>query len=104
MHTVVPNPLGDYDSLVKVLERVLILSLDLENDADAVDPRGLGQAIADLPKGKHFGKVVCAFAVHGDLDVTDAHSNTFEIEWPKGSGRMQEFPVRLRNSSKSGHD
>src|ERR1700712_1109990 len=38
------------------------------------------------------GKVVTAFAVHADLDVTDAHSNTFELEWPKGSGRMREFP------------
>jgi predicted NUDIX family NTP pyrophosphohydrolase len=38
------------------------------------------------------GKVVTAFAVEGDLDVTDARSNTFEIEWPRGSGRMREFP------------
>lgn len=38
------------------------------------------------------GKVITAFAVEGDLDVTDAHSNTFELEWPKGSGRMREFP------------
>ncbi len=39
------------------------------------------------------GKVVTAFAVRGDLDVTEAHSNTFELEWPKGSGRVREFPV-----------
>jgi predicted NUDIX family NTP pyrophosphohydrolase len=38
------------------------------------------------------GKVVTAFAVEADLDVADAHSNTFQIEWPKGSGRMREFP------------
>ncbi|OIN78227.1 NUDIX domain-containing protein [Mycobacterium malmoense] len=38
------------------------------------------------------GKVVTAFAVKGDLDVTDAHSNTFEMEWPRGSGTMREFP------------
>ncbi|MGB8386800.1 NUDIX domain-containing protein [Mycobacterium sp.] len=38
------------------------------------------------------GKVVTAFAVQGDLDVTDARSNTFELEWPKGSGTMREFP------------
>jgi predicted NUDIX family NTP pyrophosphohydrolase len=38
------------------------------------------------------GKVVTAFGVRGDLDVTDARSNTFELEWPKGSGRMREFP------------
>ena len=38
------------------------------------------------------GKVVAAFAVRGDLDITEARSNTFELEWPKGSGRMHEFP------------
>lgn len=38
------------------------------------------------------GKVVTAFAVRGDLDVTDARSNTFELEWPRGSGNMREFP------------
>jgi predicted NUDIX family NTP pyrophosphohydrolase len=37
------------------------------------------------------GKVVTAFAVAGDLDVTDARSNTFALEWPKGSGSMREF-------------
>ncbi|SON60019.1 RNA pyrophosphohydrolase [Mycobacterium simulans] len=38
------------------------------------------------------GKVVTVFAVHGDLDVTDARSNTFAMEWPKGSGKLREFP------------
>ena len=38
------------------------------------------------------GKVVTAFAVRGDLDVSDARSNTFELEWPKGSGNISEYP------------
>jgi len=38
------------------------------------------------------GKVVTAFAVHADLDVTYARSNTFELEWPKGSGTVRNFP------------
>jgi predicted NUDIX family NTP pyrophosphohydrolase len=38
------------------------------------------------------GKVVTAFAVRSDLDVTDARSNTFQLEWPRGSGRLREFP------------
>jgi len=38
------------------------------------------------------GKVLTAFAVRGDLDIADAHSNTFEMEWPKGSGRLRQFP------------
>ena len=38
------------------------------------------------------GKVLTVFAVGADLDVTDAQSNTFTLEWPKGSGRLKEFP------------
>ena len=38
------------------------------------------------------GKVVTAFGVEADLDVTNAASNTFEIEWPPKSGVMAAFP------------
>ena len=38
------------------------------------------------------GKIVHAWAVPGDLDVTQSTSNTFELEWPPRSGRMQQFP------------
>ena len=44
------------------------------------------------PLKQPSGKVVSAFAVRADLDITEARSNTFELEWPKGSGRMREFP------------
>lgn len=37
-------------------------------------------------------KVVRAFAIAGDFDVTRLQSNTFEIEWPPKSGRKQSFP------------
>jgi predicted NUDIX family NTP pyrophosphohydrolase len=38
------------------------------------------------------GKIVTAFGVRADLDVADAHSNTFELEWPRGSGTFREYP------------
>jgi predicted NUDIX family NTP pyrophosphohydrolase len=38
------------------------------------------------------GKRVTAWALEGDLDLTGAFSNTFEMEWPRGSGRLAEFP------------
>jgi predicted NUDIX family NTP pyrophosphohydrolase len=38
------------------------------------------------------GKVLTVWAAEGDLDVTTAVSNTFTLEWPPRSGRMQEFP------------
>jgi predicted NUDIX family NTP pyrophosphohydrolase len=38
------------------------------------------------------GKVVTAFAAESDLEVDEVHSNTFPVEWPPRSGRIQEFP------------
>jgi predicted NUDIX family NTP pyrophosphohydrolase len=36
-------------------------------------------------------KIVHAFAVEGDLDASTIRSNTFELEWPPRSGRLQTF-------------
>ena len=38
------------------------------------------------------GKVLTVFAIAADLDISLACSNTFTLEWPKGSGRLREFP------------
>ncbi|WP_020108562.1 NUDIX domain-containing protein [Nocardia sp. 348MFTsu5.1] len=38
------------------------------------------------------GKLVTAFAVESDLDITDSVSNTFEMEWPRGSGNTRSYP------------
>jgi predicted NUDIX family NTP pyrophosphohydrolase len=38
------------------------------------------------------GKMLTVFAVAADLEIGDFRSNTFTLEWPKGSGRQQEFP------------
>jgi predicted NUDIX family NTP pyrophosphohydrolase len=38
------------------------------------------------------GKVVHAWAVRGDADPSHLRSNSFEVEWPRGSGRMRSFP------------
>ena len=44
------------------------------------------------PVRQPSGKVITAFAVRGDLDLEGTFSNTFELEWPKGSGNVREFP------------
>jgi len=51
-----------------------------------------GPRVALAPVKQSGGKIVTAFAVEADLDVTDSVSNTFELEWPKGSGKFKEFP------------
>ena len=38
------------------------------------------------------GKMVHAFAVEQDFDLSAFRSNTFSIEWPPRSGRQQEYP------------
>ncbi|GAB3690141.1 NUDIX domain-containing protein [Angustibacter aerolatus] len=38
------------------------------------------------------GKVVTAWALAADLDVTAVVPGTFELEWPPRSGRRQSFP------------
>jgi predicted NUDIX family NTP pyrophosphohydrolase len=38
------------------------------------------------------GKLVHAWAVEADVDPDQLRSNTFEIEWPRGSRRMRSFP------------
>jgi predicted NUDIX family NTP pyrophosphohydrolase len=51
-----------------------------------------GPRIDFEPVRQPSGKVLTAFAVRGDVDISDARSNAFEIEWPRGSGRMRKFP------------
>ena len=38
------------------------------------------------------GKLVRAWALEGELDVSLVQSNTFELEWPPRSGQMRKFP------------
>lgn len=38
------------------------------------------------------GKRVYAWALHGDLDPAAIVSNTFELEWPRRSGKQKTFP------------
>jgi predicted NUDIX family NTP pyrophosphohydrolase len=44
------------------------------------------------PITQRAGKVVAAWACEGDCDPTTIRSNTFTMEWPRGSGILREFP------------
>ena len=37
-------------------------------------------------------KLVTMFTINKDLDSTHIKSNTFEVEYPKGSGKIKTFP------------
>lgn len=38
------------------------------------------------------GKIITTYALRGDFDASSIRSNTFLLEWPRGSGSMREFP------------
>ena len=44
------------------------------------------------PLKQKSGKIVQAWMVEADLDLDGFHSTLFEMEWPRGSGRVQTFP------------
>ena len=44
------------------------------------------------PVRQRSGKLIHPFAAEGDLDADAVTSNTFAMQWPPRSGRMQEFP------------
>lgn len=57
----------------------------------------LGSALPDGPEfdlgeARQSGKSVLAFARRADFDAARATSNTFELQWPPRSGRLQSFP------------
>lgn len=51
-----------------------------------------GPFVALKPIKQKGGKVVHAWACPGDCDPLQLKSNTFALEWPPHSGKLQEFP------------
>jgi predicted NUDIX family NTP pyrophosphohydrolase len=71
-------------------DAVAVAHREFEEETGIAPPRGPLIALGEIrQKG---GKLVQAWALEGDLDPAHAVSNTYEVEWPPRSGRMQEFP------------
>jgi predicted NUDIX family NTP pyrophosphohydrolase len=52
-------------------------------------------AVELIPLGETIqkgGKIVHCWAAEGDVDPDHATSNTYETEWPRGTGRLVEVP------------
>jgi predicted NUDIX family NTP pyrophosphohydrolase len=80
-------PKGEYDPDADALATAYReFREETGHDAPAGEPIPLGEV------RQPGGKKVAAWALEGDLDVTQASSNTFEMEWPRHSGTMREFP------------
>jgi predicted NUDIX family NTP pyrophosphohydrolase len=63
---------------------------EFEEEIGRPPPDGPAFELGDVVQSG--GKVVRAWALEGDVDVSEITSGTFEMEWPPRSGRMQSFP------------
>ena len=63
---------------------------EFEEELGMAPPPGTPCALGEVRQAG--GKRVVVWALEGDLDVSQAVSNTFELEWPRGSGRRRQFP------------
>ncbi len=52
-------------------------------------PVGVSIDLGTVRSGK---KQIRVFAREGDVDATSVVSNSFEMEWPRGSGTLASFP------------
>ena len=63
-----------------------------EFEEETGTPAAQGECIALDPVRQPSGKIVHAFALRGDFEVSALKSNRFSLEWPPKSGQRQEFP------------
>src|ERR1700730_3410041 len=80
-------PKGEAEAGEDLLERARI---EFEEELGI---KSVGKAVPLGSVRQKGGKIVHGWAMEGDLPKNfQARSNTFEIEWPPHSGRMQSFP------------
>ena len=51
-----------------------------------------GDFVPLTPVRQRGGKIVQAWAIERDFDVSQLRSNSFAMEWPPGSGNVRSFP------------
>jgi len=70
-------------------------------DLVAAARREFAEEVGSVPEGplvplgefrQSNGKLVTVFALEAEFDPATLVSNTFEMEWPPRSGRLQQFP------------
>jgi predicted NUDIX family NTP pyrophosphohydrolase len=80
-------PKGEYDETERALDAA---RREFAEEIGVPAPEG---DYLDLGSVKQRnGKLVTAWAVEGDFDPERLVCNTFELEWPPRSGRVQTFP------------
>lgn len=80
-------PKGEYEEGDDVRE---VAAREFEEEMGSPPPQGLMNDLGEVKQPS--GKRIVAFALEADFDTDTVKSNTFTMEWPKGSGKIQEFP------------
>lgn len=81
-------PKGEYDADEEPLTAAY---REFTEEIGSAPPSGDAFALGEHDQGGGR-KVNTIWALEGDLDVSTVQSNSFVMEWPPRSGRMQEFP------------
>ena len=71
-------------------EPVAAARREFEEELGSPPPLGPLTSLGELRQSG--GKLVSVWCVEGDFDPAVLRSNTFALEWPPRSGRIQEFP------------
>lgn len=80
-------PKGEYQ---QGEEPLTVARREFEEEVGVAAPQGHATQLGSIKQPS--GKIVTAFAQRGDVDLSGFRSNTFDMEWPKGSGRLRQFP------------
>jgi predicted NUDIX family NTP pyrophosphohydrolase len=80
-------PKGEYEADENPLSAA---EREFKEELGSPPPPGSRISLGELRQPS--GKRVSLWAVEGDFNVEETHSNTFELEWPPKSGTMVEFP------------
>jgi predicted NUDIX family NTP pyrophosphohydrolase len=80
-------PKGEHDPQEDPLD---VAHREFREEIGQAPPEGPRVSLGEVTQSG--GKRVSAWAVEGDVDVSGATSNTFELEWPRGSGVVRTYP------------
>lgn len=80
-------PKGEYEPEEAPLDAA---RREFEEELGSAPPEGPYTALGEAKQ--RSGKVVTVWAVPGDFDPGLLKPGTFTMEWPRGSGREEEFP------------
>lgn len=80
-------PKGEYEPVDDAFAAAL---REFEEETGSPCPKGEAHFLDTVKLSS--GKVISAWAIEGDCDARGIRSNSFSMEWPPKSGKMQEFP------------